>query len=110
MKLSSDRTAATVNAVLTLDGIPAECYEHCLGNRSALDWVIDQFRLYNDERSGIVSDPNRPDDPEYIVRLVKQVVTVSVETVRLVRELATAVYLDGRIGALVESQVGALGD
>jgi predicted helicase len=34
-----------------------------------------------------VNDPNREDDPEYIVRLVGQVVTVSVETVRLVREL-----------------------
>jgi len=45
------------------------------------------------------------------VRLVKQVVTVSVETVRLVRELATAVSLDSVIGAtLVERQVGALGD
>jgi len=37
--------------------------------------------------SGIVNDPNREDDPEYIVRLVGQVVTVSVETVRLVWEL-----------------------
>jgi predicted helicase len=35
-----------------------------------------------------VNDPNRDDDPEYIVRLVGQVVTVSVETVRLVKELA----------------------
>jgi hypothetical protein len=32
--------------------------------------------------------PNRPDDPEYIVQLLGQVVTVSVETVQLVRELA----------------------
>ena len=39
-------------------------------------------------RSGTVNDPNWEDDPEYIVRLVGQVVTVSVETVRLVKELA----------------------
>jgi len=45
------------------------------------------------------------------VRLVKQVVTVSIETVRLVRELATAVSLDSVIGAtLVERQVGAPGN
>ena len=37
---------------------------------------------------GFKNDPNREDDPEYIVRLVGQVVAVSVETVRLVRELA----------------------
>ena len=59
-----------------------------LGNRSALEWVVDQYRVSTDARSGIVNDPNRPDDPEYIVRLLGQVVTVSVETVRLVRELA----------------------
>jgi predicted helicase len=40
-----------------------------------------------DRRSGIKSDPNRPDDPESIVRLVGQVVQVSRETVRIVRAL-----------------------
>jgi predicted helicase len=59
-----------------------------LGNRSALEWVVDQYRVSTDARSGIRNDPNREDDPEYIVRLVGQVVTVSVETVRLVGELA----------------------
>ena len=55
-----------------------------LGNRSALDWVIDQYRVSEDQRSGIRSDPNRVDDPEYIVRLVGQVVSMSVETVEIV--------------------------
>jgi predicted helicase len=40
-----------------------------------------------DRRSGIKSDPNRPDGPEYLVRLVGQVVRVSVETVRIVAGL-----------------------
>jgi len=60
-----------------------------LGNRSALEWVIDQYQDTTDKRSGIVNDPNRPDDPEYIVRLIGQVISVSLETVRLVRELST---------------------
>jgi len=47
--------------------------------------------LGTDTRSGIVSDPNREDDEQYIVRLVGKVVTVSVETVKLVMELAQAV-------------------
>ena len=38
-------------------------------------------------RSGITSDPNRADDPEYIVRLVERVVKVSVETVEIVKGL-----------------------
>jgi hypothetical protein len=48
----------------------------------------DQYRVSTDGRSGIVNDPNREDDPEYIVRLLGQVVTVSIETVKLVGELA----------------------
>lgn len=43
--------------------------EYRLGNRSALEWVVDQYQVSTDKRSGITSDPNRDDDPEYIVRL-----------------------------------------
>jgi predicted helicase len=53
-----------------------------------LEWVIDQYRVKEDTRSGIISDPNRNDDPTYLVRLVKQVVYVSVETVALVAQVA----------------------
>ena len=49
--------------------------------------MIDQYQASTDKRSGITSDPNREDDPEYIVRLVGQVVRVSVETVKLVKGL-----------------------
>ena len=49
--------------------------------------MIDQYRVTEDPRSGIRSDPNRGDDPEYIVRLVGQVIRVSVETVKIVNGL-----------------------
>lgn len=49
--------------------------------------VIDQYQVSTDKRSGITSDPNRADDPEYIVRLVGQVIRVSVETVKIVSGL-----------------------
>ena len=58
-----------------------------LGNRSALDWVIDQYQVSTDKRSGITNDPNRPDDPQYILRLHGQVLTVSLETVKVVKGL-----------------------
>ena len=87
MRLSKDKSAVTINPSLTLAGIPPETSEYRLGNRSALDWVIDQYQVGTDKRSGIKSDPNRPDDPEYIVRLVGQVVRVSVETVAIVKAL-----------------------
>ncbi|MBA3534156.1 MAG: DNA helicase, partial [Ardenticatenales bacterium] len=87
MTLSRDKTQLKVNEVLTLDGIPPEVYEYQLGNRSALEWIIDRYRVRRDARSGISSDPNDPADPEAIVRLVKQIITVSLETARIVRGL-----------------------
>lgn len=87
MKLSPERTALRYNASLTLSGIPPEVYDYKLGNRSALDWVIDQYRVSTDARSGIRTDPNNPDDPQYILRLIGQVVYVSQQTVNIVRSL-----------------------
>jgi predicted helicase len=87
MRLNKDKTALAVNPSLTLAGIPPETFDYRLGNRSALEWVVDQYRVTEDERSGIKSDPNREDDPQYIVRLVGQVVRVGIETVRIVRSL-----------------------
>ncbi len=88
MKLTKDKTAIVVNEALTLSGIPAHCFDYQLGNRSALEWVIDQYQVKTDKRSGMVSDPNRHDDPEYIVRLIGRIVTVSVETIKLIEHLA----------------------
>lgn len=90
MKLSRDKTTLTVNPSLTLGGIPPEASEYRLGNRSALEWVVDQYQVGEDTRSGITSDPNRDDDEEYVVRLVGQVVRVSVETVKIVKDLPKA--------------------
>ena len=91
MKLSKDGTTLKVNDSLTLAGIPPEVVRYRLGNRSALAWVVDQYQVSEDARSGIRSDPNRADDPEYIVRLVGQVVRVSVETVKIVESLPTGI-------------------
>jgi predicted helicase len=49
--------------------------------------VIDQYRVTRDEKGNITSDPNRLDDEQYIVRLLGQVITVSLETVKLVNGL-----------------------
>jgi predicted helicase len=68
-----------------LTDIPKEAFEYRLGNRSALEWVIDQYQVSTDKRSGITNDPNRPEDPIYILRLIGQVITVSLETVKIVR-------------------------
>lgn len=83
MKLGKDRTELRYNDFLTLYGIPPEVFDFHLGNRSALEWIIDQYRVERDADGEIVSDPNRAEDPSYILRLIGQVITVSLETVRI---------------------------
>jgi len=87
MKLSKDKASLFYNDFLTLSGIPAGVYDYRLGNRSAFEWVIDQYRVTRDEQGNIASDPNRMDDEQYIVRLLGQVITVSLETMNIVKSL-----------------------
>jgi predicted helicase len=94
MKLSRDKSALIYNEFLTLEGIPPETFEYRLGNRSALEWVIDQDQVSTDKRSGITNDPNRPDDSEYIVRLIGQVITVRLSLRRWLQD-------SDRVGATV---------
>ncbi|MCA9998468.1 MAG: hypothetical protein KDE56_22050, partial [Anaerolineales bacterium] len=81
------KTSLKVNDFLTLANIPPQVFDYKLGNRSALDWVIDQYQIKTDPRSGITNDPNNLDDETYILRLIKQVITVSLETVAIVSNL-----------------------
>jgi predicted helicase len=49
--------------------------------------VIDQYRVTRDNDGDIISDPNRSDEEEYILRLIGQVITVSLETQKIVNDL-----------------------
>ena len=87
MKLSKDKTQLVYNDFLTIAGIPAETFDYRLGTRSALEWIVDQYRVKVDKRSGIVNDPNRADAPRYIVDLIGRVIGVSLRTVEIVKAL-----------------------
>jgi predicted helicase len=86
-----DRTAVIYNSRITVSGIPDEAYEYMLGSRSGVEWVMERYQVKTDRASGIVNDPNdwsrEVGDPRYILGLLARVVTVSVETVRIVRTL-----------------------
>ena len=87
MRFSKTKRRIRYNDFLTLDGIPEATFNYPLGKRSALEWMIDQYRVKTDRRSGIVNDPNRADDPQYIVRLIGKVISISLETVEIVAGL-----------------------
>ena len=86
-----DRKTIVYNDWVTLGGIPDEAHEYVVGPRSALEWLLDRYRVTTDKASGIVNDPNdwglEIGDPRYIIDLVKRVTTVSVETMSIVRAL-----------------------
>ena len=93
-----DRARIVYNAGITLAGIPEQAHEYRLGNRSALDWLLERYRVTTHQASGIVNDPNdwcaEMGNPRYIVDLVKRVTTVSVKTMEIVGmlpELGTSV-------------------
>ena len=88
---SPNKTSIICNAQITLSGIPPEAHEYRLGSRSALDWLIERYRITTDAKSGITNDPNHwaaeHGNPRYIIDLVKRVTAVSVRTVAIVRNL-----------------------
>ena len=87
MKLSKDKTQIEYNNFLTIKDIPAEAFKYRLGSRSALEWIVDQYCVTVNGRSEIRNDPNREDEQEYIVDLIARVITVSLETVKIIKGL-----------------------
>jgi predicted helicase len=104
MKLTKDKSAIIYNDFLTLADIPPEVFDYKLGNRSALEWVIDQYRVTRDEKGNIASDPNRLDDEQYIVRLIGQVITVSLETLKVVNALPPVESFSGKTAEDAETR------
>ena len=84
----ADRTTIVYNSQITIAGIPERADAYRLGARSAIDWILETYRVRTDSASGIVNDPNdwavEQDDPSYILDLVGRVVTVSMRTLDIV--------------------------
>jgi predicted helicase len=87
MKLNAEAGTVEINSSLTLAGIPPQSFDYVLGTRSAIEWVVDQYRLEEDEEGNIISDPNDPQDEQYIVQLIQRVTSISIETLDLIRQL-----------------------
>lgn len=93
MRLDMALGKVTVNDSLTLGGIPQDAFLYRLGTRSALEWVVDQYKLVQDEDGNVTSDPNDPENDKYIVDLIGRVTTVSISTLNLIKELPAKMSL-----------------
>ena len=76
------------NDSITIKNIPEKAYEYVVNGRPAIEWIIDQYRIKIDKKSGIVDDPNDySKDPKYILNLLLSIITVSMRTLELIEEL-----------------------
>ncbi|HDR3650358.1 TPA: DEAD/DEAH box helicase [Bacillus anthracis] len=76
------------NSDITIKNIPEKAYEYVVNGRSAIEWIIDQYKVKTDTKSGITDDPNNySDDEKYIFNLLLSVINVSVQTVDLINSL-----------------------
>lgn len=89
-KRGSDKTVLHYNDKITLTNIPLEAFEYVVNGKPALDWVVERQRVKTDKDSGIVNDANdyaneTVGNPAYPLELFQRVITVSLETMRIVR-------------------------
>ena len=94
MKFASKQDKSTViyNSNITMQNIPLEAYEYVVNAKSALAWVMERQCVKTDKASGIVNDANdyaneTMNNPAYPLELFQRVITVSLETMKIVRSL-----------------------
>ena len=87
-----DRSVLHVTPSVTLSGIPDAAHGYMVNGRTPLEWAVDRLRVRQDNKSGIVNDPNTwfADDPAELVAHLKRLVHVSVESTRIVDGLPPA--------------------
>ncbi|WP_342752722.1 type ISP restriction/modification enzyme, partial [Bartonella sp. ML71XJBT] len=87
-----DKSTVIYNSNITITDIPLEAYEYIVNGRPALEWVIGRQCVKTDKKSGIVNDANRyavetVGNPAYPLELFQRVITVSLETMKIVKNL-----------------------
>ena len=91
MKTEDDKTRIVYNDKLTVANIPLEAYEYVVNGKSAIEWIMERYAVTTDKASGITNNPNdwaiEHNDPKYIFNLLLRIITVSLETMKIVKEL-----------------------
>jgi predicted helicase len=87
-----DLATLVYNSKVTVRNIPAEAYDYVVNGKPALDWVIERQCVKSDKDSGISNDANdwaveTMGNPRYPLELFLRMVTVSLETTKIVRSL-----------------------
>lgn len=90
MTVKGNEAEIKINEHLTLAGIPSRALEYVVNGKSGLGWIVDRYKIHKDTKhgSGIINDANALfDDPRDFVKLIEQVVQVSLESVDIIESL-----------------------
>ncbi|WP_208442276.1 type ISP restriction/modification enzyme, partial [Bartonella raoultii] len=87
-----DKSTVIYNSNIIITDIPLEAYEYIVNGKPALEWVMGRQCVKTDKKSGIVNDANRYavetiGNPAYPLELFQRVITVSLETMKIVKNL-----------------------
>ena len=83
-----DRSTIIYNNDITIRNIPEKAYQYMVNGRSAIEWIMDQYQVKTDRKSGITDDPNDySNDEKYIFNLLLRIINVSMQTVNLINSL-----------------------
>jgi len=86
-----DKSIIHFNDDVTISEIPLETYDYVVNGKPAIEWIMEQYQVYTDKESGILNDPNlwceEHRDPLYIFNLLLRIIRVSMETVKIVKNL-----------------------
>ncbi len=102
-----DKTKVIYNANITMTDIPLDAYDYVVNGKPALEWVMERQVVKTDKASGIINDANdyaneTMNNPAYPLELFQRVITVSLETMKIVRGLAKLKLQDQSKGEVVE--------
>ena len=90
-KSKDDKSTIVFNPFITVSNIPLKAYDYVVNGRSAIEWVMERYQIKTDKDSGITNDPNdwaiEHNQPRYILDLLLSVITVSMETNKIVKNL-----------------------
>jgi predicted helicase len=86
-----DKTVINYNSSVTISGIPLEAYDYIVNGKSAIEWIMERYAVTRNTDSNIKNDPNEwakeQGNPRYIIDLLESVITVSIETMKIVNGL-----------------------
>jgi predicted helicase len=90
--VKADKSRVVYNHKITISDIPVEAYDYVVNGKSALEWVMERQAVTTHKDSGIVNDANdwaieTMHDPAYPLKLFQRVITVSLETMKIVNSL-----------------------